>query len=120
MEQKQVLIHKNEKKVLKPKLEYNVKVESVVLDKQKDRCVTVNICNAAEKIEDYPEPIQKLVWRALQYKCEIEARRSMSLVSPTHYEKLTKYIETFRHTQQLILKMCKKRNIVGIIIEGWV
>jgi len=81
------------------------------------RGVTVNIRNAAEKIEDYPEIIQKLVWRALQYQCEIKTRQSESLTTSKDYEKLTKYIEAFRQTQKLILKMCKKRNLRRIIIE---
>lgn len=80
--------------------------------------LTVNELNASEKIEGYPVAIQKLVWGALHYKCEIKARLSMSLRTPKDYEKLTKYIETFRHTQQLIIKMCKRHNLEWIIIEG--
>lgn len=108
MEQKQVLSYGDTKKILKP----------IVLEKGK--CLTVNECNAAEKIKDYPEAIQKLVWRALHYKCEINALQSMSLRTSKDYEKLTKYIETFRHTQQLICKMCKRQNprcLRWIIIE---
>ena len=82
--------------------------------------VTVNICNAAEKIESYPENIQKLVWRALHYQCEIKTRRSEFLRSPQptakDNEKLTKYIEVFRRTQQMIIKMCRKRDLKWIII----
>lgn len=91
-----------------------------VAEKEKsiDKILTVNIMNASEKIEEYPESIQKLVWRALQYKCEIDARRS-SMDSREYYkncEKLTNYIEAFRHTQQLIIKMCKRHNLKWIII----
>lgn len=83
-----------------------------------DRMITVNKWNASEKIEGYPEDIQKLVWRVLHYKCEIKTRQSMSPRTYKDYEKLTKYIETFRHTQQLIIKMCKRNNLEWIIIEG--
>lgn len=79
--------------------------------------VTVNICNAAEKIGDYPDAIQKLVWRGLQYQCEIKTRRAESPRSPKDYEKLTKYFEAFKQTQKLILKMCRKRDLRWIIIE---
>jgi len=78
----------------------------------------VDVCNAAEKIKDYPEPIQKLVWRALHYQCEIETRRSKPLRTSKDYEKLTKYIEAFRQTKKLIMKMCKKRNLRWIIIKN--
>ena len=98
MEQKQVLSYGDTKKILKP----------IVLEKGK--CLTVNECNAAEKIKDYPEAIQKLVWIALHYKCEINALQSMPLRTYEDAEKLTKYIETFRQTQQLIFKMCKGQN----------
>jgi len=114
----QILIHKDiyrdTKQVLKPNIQYHIKAKPIVLSKE----ITVNECNAAEKIKGYPEAIQKLVWRALQYKCEIKARRSMPMRTNEDYTKLTKYIETFRHTQQLIIKMCKRKNLGWIIIEG--
>ena len=103
---------------MKPQLQYRIKLEPDVLKIQKGQSITVNICNAAEKIEEYPEAIQKLVWRALHYKCEIETRRSNTLNTKEHYEKLTKYIEAFRQSQKLILKMCKKRKLKGIFIDG--
>jgi len=112
MKPKQILIHKDLEKVAEQK------VTPVTIKVEIEKCITVNICNAAEKIENYPEAVQKLVWRALPYKCEIETRQSMSPTSPEHYEKLTKYIETFRQTQKLILKMCRRQNLRGIIIEG--
>lgn len=120
MQESQILIHKDiyrdTKQVLKPNKQYYIKVKSVVLSKE----ITVNECNAAEKIKDYPEAIQKLVWIALHYKCEINALQSMSLRTSKDYEKLTKYIEAFRHTKQLICKMCKRQNprcLRWIIIE---
>lgn len=118
IEQRQVLLYKNANKTLETELQYRIKLEPVVLEIQKGKCITVNICNAAEKIEEYPEAIQKLVWRTLRYKCEIETRRSITLNTTEHYEKLTKYIEAFRQSQKLIIKMCKKRNLGGIFIEG--
>ena len=118
MQESQILIHKDiyrdTKQVLKPNKQYYIKVKSVVLSKE----ITVNECNAAEKIKDYPEAISKLVWRALHYKCEIKARRSMPMRTNEDYTKLTEYIKTFRHTQQLIIKMCKRKNLGWIIIEG--
>lgn len=112
MKPKQILVHKDLEKVAEQK------VTPVTLTLEITKCITVNICNAAEKIEEYPEAVQKLVWRALHYKCEIETRQSMPLSSPEHYVKLTKYIEAFRQTQKLILKMCRRRKLRGIIIEG--
>ncbi len=112
MKPKQILIHKNLKKSAEQKvIPITIKVEI-------EKSVSVNICNAAEKIESYPETIQKLVWRALHYKCEIETRQSMLPTSPKDYEKLTRYIEAFRQTQKLILKMCRRQKLRGIIIEG--
>ena len=108
MEQKKFLSYADTKKILKPTILENGK------------CLTVNECSAAEKIKDYPEDIQKLVWKALRYKCEINALRSTSLRTYNDYERLTKYIDTFRNTQQLIFKMCKKqqhRCLRWIIIE---
>jgi hypothetical protein len=112
MKPRQIPIHKGLEKVTEQK------VIPVTLKVAVEKCVTVNICNAAEKIAEYPEAVQKLVWRALQYKCEIEARRSAGLITPEHYEKLTKYIEVFRRTQKLIYKMCRKQNLRDIVIEG--
>ena len=71
----------------------------------------------AEKIEKYPVAIQKLIWRALYYKCEIKTRNSMRPTTHKYYEKHAKYTEAFKQTQKLILKMCKKYNINGIIIN---
>lgn len=116
IKQKQVLVYNGPKKNSKPKIQYTIEVEPVVLDKRKR--VTVNICDAAEKIEVYPDTIQKLVWRALHYKCEIETRQAGYLGTYKHCEKLMKYIEAFRHVQLTIIKMCKKRNFNPIIIEG--
>ena len=99
-------------------IQYTNKQKLVVLDIQKRPHITVNICNASEKIEEYPEVIQKLVWRALHYKCEIETRQSITSNTPELYEKLMRYIEAFRQSQTLILKMCKKRNLRGIFIDG--
>lgn len=79
--------------------------------------VMINICNAAERIKDYPEIIQKLVWRGLQYKCEIETRNSESPTTLKYYEKLEKYIEALEQTQKIILKMCKKYNLNEIVIK---
>ena len=112
MKPKQILVHKDLEKVVEQK------VTPVTLTLEIAKCITVNICNAAEKIEEYPEAVQKLVWRALHYKCEIETRQSMPLSAPEHYVKPTKYIEAFRQTQKLILKMCRRQKLRGSIIEG--
>jgi hypothetical protein len=112
MKPRQIPVYKDLEKVTEKK------VIPVTLKVEVEKYVTVNICNAAEKIADYPEPIQKLVWRALHYKCEIGTRRSMSLSSLKHCEKITKYIEAFRQTQKLIFKMCRRQKLIGIIIEG--
>ena len=112
MKPKQILVYKELEQVVEQK------VTPVTLTVEITKCITVNICNAAEKIEEYPENVQKLVWRALHYKCEIETRRSMPPTSSEHYEKLTKYIDAFRQTQKLILKMCMRQKFRDIIIEG--
>ena len=111
MSSKQILIYKDLEKTVEPDL------IPVTLEVEIEEFETVNICTAAEKIENYPESIQKLVWRALHYKCEIETRLQQLIRSSEHPEKLTKYIEAFRQTQKLILKMCKRQNLRGIIIE---
>jgi hypothetical protein len=112
MKPQQITVYKDWKKATQQK------VIPVTIKVAVEKRVTVNICNATEKIEDYLEAIQKLVWRALQYKCEIDSRRSTGLITPEHYEKLTKYIEAFRQTQKLIFKMCRRRNLGDIVIEG--
>ena len=116
--QKQVLVYKNADEILESELQYSIKQKPIILDIQKGQFITVNICNAAEKIEKYPEAIQKLVWRALQYRCDIEVRQSMSPTTTKHYEKLAKYIEAFNQTQKLIEKICKRKNLTPIIIEN--
>ena len=118
IEQRQVLLYKNVKKYPDIELQYRIENEKVVLNTLKNQNITVNIRNAAEKIEEYPLAIQKLVWRALHYKCEIETRSSIRPTTQKFYEKLTKYSEAFKQTQKLILKMCKKYNFNGIIIES--
>ncbi len=45
-------------------------------------------------------------------KCEIDARKYYK-----DSEKLKKYVEVFRHTQQLIIKMCGRHNLKWNIIE---
>lgn len=117
IEQRQVLVHKNLKKHLETKVLSRKDKEQVVLDLEKE-FITVNIYNTAEKIEEYPVNIQKLVWRALHYKCEIEIRNSILPTTPKHYEKLAKYKEAFKQTQKLILKMCAKYHFNDIIIES--
>ena len=118
IEQRQVLIYKDVKKQPEIELKSKIDKELVILDALKNRNITVNIRNAAEKIEKYPVTIQKLVWRALHYKCEIETRSSMHPTTQKFYEKLIKYNEAFNQTQKLILKMCNKYNFNGIIIES--
>ena len=88
-------------------------------DIAKGQHITINDRTAAEKIGEYPEAIQKLVWRALYYKREIETRKSMTLGRWSEENtKLSRYIDSFRHAQQLILKMCKRRNLRPIVIDG--
>ena len=116
--QKQVLTYKNTDETLETELQYIDRQKPVVLEIQKRQFITVNICNAAEKIAGYPEALQKLVWRALQYRCDIEIRQSSSPTNIKHYEKLAKYIEAFNKTQKLIEKMCKRKNLPLIIIEN--
>jgi len=118
MRQKQVLMYKNANENLETELQYSIKQKPYVLEIQKEQFITVNICNAAEKIEEYPKAIQKLVWRELQYGCDIEVRQSMFPTTTKHYEKLAKYIEAFFQTQKLIEKMCKRKNLPPIIIEN--
>lgn len=92
--------------------------EGTEKEKHIPKLFTVDMMNASELIGDYPESIQKLVWRALHYKCEIDARRSIDVRQyGKECEKLTKYVEAFRNTQQLIIKMCKRHNLKWIIIE---
>lgn len=112
MKPNQISVHKDLEEVTEQK------VIPVTLKVTVEKCVTVNICNAAEKIADYREAIQKLVWRALHYKCEIETRQAMPMSSPKLCEKLTKYIEAFRQTQKLIFKRCRRQKLGRIIIEG--
>ena len=112
MKPEQILVHKELEEVIEQKVILKTLIVEVT------EIITVNICTAAEKIEAYPEAIQKLVWKALQYKCEIETRQSMSPASSEHYKKLMKYIEAFRQTKKLILQMCKRQNLGEIIIEG--
>ena len=109
---KQILLHRDLDTAVEQK------VAPVTLKVEIEKQLIVNICSAAEKIEEYPITIQKLVWRALHYKCEIEARLSMNLTSSKNSEKLTKYFEAFKQTQKLILKMCKRQNLRGIVIEN--
>ena len=85
---------------------------------KKEFFISVNKFNAAVNIEEYPIAIQKLVWRALHYQCEIEIRNQMRPTTSKHYEKLTKYKEALKQTQKLILKMCTKYNFNDIIIEN--
>lgn len=122
MTRKREEIRKDMKKDLGLELPETQRSTPYALKTETKKGVTVNICNAAEKIGDYPEAVQKLVWGALHYQCEIETRRSKSLRSlqPTakDYEKLTEYFMALRQAQKLILKMCKKCNLGGIIIEG--
>ena len=108
MKPRQISVHKDLEKVTKQE------VIPVTLKVEIEKQITVNICNATEKIEDYPEAIQKLVWRALQYKCEIDTRRSAGLITPEHYEKLSNYIEAFRQSQKLIRlpKVTKGKRIL--------
>ena len=115
---RQILIHKDMGKGLKLDLQYNTKVTPIVLDVKKRQCITVNECNAAEKIKGYPETIQKLVWRALHNTCEINARQPTSSSSHEDYMMFTKYIEAFRQTQQRIMKRCKSLGLGCIVIEG--
>ena len=116
-EQKQVLIYNDAKDKIKTELLHPTILKTVILDLKKRQQLLINECNAAEKIECYPESIQKLVWRALYYKNEIRARKAMFLRGCKQDDKLARYIEAFRHTQQLILKMCKRQDLEGIIIE---
>lgn len=111
MKPRQILIHKDLEKSAEKK------IKPVTLKVEIEKSIKVNICNDAEKIEEYPEAVQKLVCRALHYKCEIETRLSMSPTSPEHYEKLTKYIEAFRQTQKLILKMCRRQSLGGLLLK---
>ena len=115
--QKQVLIYSDDKNKIKTELLHPTILKPVILDLKKRQQIVINECTAAEKIESYPESIQKLVWRALYYKNEIRVRKAMFLRGNEQDEKLAKFIEAFRRTQQLILKMCKRRNLEGIIIE---
>ena len=90
-----------------------------VFNLKKAHHITVNDRNAAERIERYPEAIQKLVWRALYYKREIETRQKSGSWGWRHDDvKLTKFIESFKHVQQLILKTCKRQNLKQIVIDG--
>lgn len=92
--------------------------EGTEKEKHMPETLTVNMLNAAEMIGNYPESIQKLVWKALHYKCEIDARQTIG--SRRYYkecEELTKYAEVFRPTQKLILKMCNRHNLKWIVIE---
>jgi hypothetical protein len=118
MKMRQILVHRDMGKGLKLDLQYNTKVTPIVLDVKKGQCITVNVCNAAEKIKNYPETIQKLVWRALHYKCEVNTRQPTSSCSHEDYMMFTEYVEAFRHAQQLIMKMCKSLGLGCIIIEG--
>ena len=116
--QRQVLVYNNADETLEIELQYSIKQKPVVLGIRKEQFITVNICNAAEKIEEYSEAIQKLVWRALQYRCDIEVRQSISPTTTKHYEKIAKYIEAFNQTQKLVEKICKRKNLPPIIIEN--
>ena len=118
IEQRQVLVYKKLNNQPKTEVQYRIQKEQSVLDQQKEFFITVNICNAAQKIEEYPIVIQKLVWRALYYKCEIETRNSMPPTTLKYYEKLAKFIEVFNQTQKLILKLCVKYNFNDVIIEN--
>jgi len=115
--QKKALIYSDVKNKLKTELLCPIISKPVILDIKKGQQILVNECNAAEEIESYPESIQKLVWRALYYKNEIKARQSLFFKGNIEDQKLTNFIEALRQTQQLILKMCKKRNLMRIIIE---
>lgn len=117
MVQKQFVIYRKVKNKLKPEFSSPTKLKPVLLDIEKVEQKLINEYNAAEKIESYPESIQKLVWRALYYKNEIKTRLPMFYMVCAEDEKLTKFIEAFRQTHQLILKMCKKQNLKRIIIE---
>ena len=111
------MIYNDAKDKIKTELLHPTILKPVILDLKKGQQLLINEGNAAEKIECYPESIQKLVWRALYYKNEIRARKAMFLRGCKQDEKLARYIEAFRHTQQLILKMCKRHDLEGIIIE---
>jgi len=88
-------------------------------DIEKVQHLTVNDRTAAEKMEEYPEAIQKLVWRALYYKREIETRQSAPWGRRCEDDAtILKYIESLRHVQRLILKACKRQNLRPIVIAG--
>jgi len=111
MKSKQILIYKD--------LEINTD-KKILLDTFKDEIenyLKINKCNAAEKIENYPESIQKLIWRTFYFKSEIDTRLQQLNISTKDLEKINKFIEAYNQTQRLILKMCKRQNIKGIIIE---
>ena len=119
MGQKHAKISWNAKSDFKPDLQCIKKSEPCTLDYDDGQRLLVSARDAAQKIEKYPEAIQKLVWRALYYKREIKTRQPAPLgIQNGEYEKLTKYIVSFRHAQNLILKMCKKRDLKPILIDG--
>ena len=119
MEQKYARISRNAKRHLQLDLQYIKKSPPFGFDHDKGLQLIITDRDAAQKIEKHPDAIQKLVWRALYYKREIEARNSIALgVQNGEYEKLTKFIESYRHAQQLIIKLCKKHGLRPIIIDG--
>ena len=120
IEQKHPKTNRNAKRDLQPNLQWTKKSEPIAFDYDKEKQLIITDRDAAEKIEEYPDAIQKLVWRALYYKREIENRQptTLGIIQNGEYEKLTKYIESFRHAQNLILKMCKKWDLMPIIIDG--
>ena len=119
MEQKLDRILGNAKRPLQPDLHYIKKSPPFISDHDRALQLIITDRDAAQKIEKYPDAIQKLVWRALYYKREIETRNSIPFGTQNgEYEKLTKFIESYRHAQQLIIKLCKKQDLRPIIIDG--
>lgn len=120
MKRKKALVDRDVKKDLNLDLQYIIEGKPTVFNLEKAQHITVNDRNAAVRIERYPEAVQKLVWRALYYKREIETRQKPGSWMWRHEDdvKLSKFIESFKHVQQLILKMCKRRNLRLIVIDG--